>query len=524
MGEYGKEAHGEGSARAAKKTKSIHKRWVDVRTGAKALFTDLGIVLQLGVLAFLYAFFAFKFKIFYYISLGLTALAGVYVFVCEKDSQSKASWLFLFLVSFGSGYIIYFLADRRVCYGFDKSRYAKIAARAEKFTPAADIGFSSEIVKNDCGYIKNAGGYAAYSGTDLKYYSDAAALFGDMIADMENAADYIFLEYFIVCEGDLLKRLSEVLRRKASQGVEIKFLYDDVGSQGIFRTSSKKQLKGAGVNLRAFAPLASLFSFGLNYRDHRKMVIIDGKRGYVGGCNISDDCVNHGIKSGGKWKDAGLRMEGAAVDGLALTFLKQWELATREKTDFARYTGKFEAKENRSAVAPYAGGPELDEPLCRGVYLNAMTGAVKKLYIMTPYLIPDGEMMGQLKAKARSGVDVRIVLPAVPDYPFIYAVTRSNADRLQKAGVKIHYVAGTFSHSKVILTENCAVVGSANLDMRSFFIEFDNGVYTDDRGVMETAEADFAETFARNPERPPEKRSAIERLCAAALRIVSPLM
>lgn len=507
-----------------RKAKTIHKKWVDFRTGAKALFTDLGIVLQLAIMAFLYAFFAFKFKIFYYVSLGLTALAAVYVFICERDPQSKASWLFLFLVSFGSGYIVYLLADKRICYGYDKGRYDKIAERSKSFTRGFDISDCTEAVKNDCEYMRNSGGYVPYKNTDIKYYSDAAPLFEDMLADMERAQNFIFLEYFIVEEGKLLSKLSEVLTEKSREGVEVKFLYDDVGCQGVFKTSSKKTLKEAGVKLRAFQKLASLFSFGLNYRDHRKIVVIDGKYGYTGGCNIADDYVNYNIKNGGKWKDAGLRIEGAAVDGMSLAFLRQWELSTREYADFGQYLGRYDEKENSSVVLPYAGGPELDEALCRGVYANAVAGARSRLYIMTPYLIPDGGLMNQIKAKAKSGVDVRIVLPAVPDYPFIYAVTRSNAERLKKHGVKIHYVDNTFVHGKVVLTENCAIVGSANFDMRSFYIEFDNGIYTDDKGVMAAAEADFAGAFAENPETPAEKQNIFKRLAVAALRVVSPLM
>ena len=157
-------------ASCPKRAKSIHKKWVDLRTGAKALFTDLGIVLQLSVLAFLYAFFAFKFKIFYYVSLALTLLTGVYVFICERDVQSKTSWLFLLLVSFGSGYIVYFLADKRVCYGYDKMRYDKIAARTEKYTKTRCLDGRSEAVKNDCEYVRNSGGYVPYANTAIKYY------------------------------------------------------------------------------------------------------------------------------------------------------------------------------------------------------------------------------------------------------------------------------------------------------------------------------------------------------------------
>lgn len=505
------------------KVKNIRKHWVDFPSAVKALLTDLCIVLQLATLAFLYAFFSFKFKIFYYISLALTVIAGVHVFICERDAQSKSSWLLLFLISFGCGYLVYFLADKRVCYGYDKLRYAKIFEKSAPLIGGYSVNECSETVKNDCGYIYNAGGYRPYGGTDLKYYSDTSELFEDMLEDFENATRFIFLEYFIVSEGVLLNRLTDVLGRKAAQGVEIKFLYDDVGSQGVLKSATKKRIKESGIDFKVFAKLFTLFSFGLNFRDHRKLVVIDGKRGYVGGCNISDGCINR-IKGEGRWKDAGLRLDGAAVDGLSLSFLRQWELSVHENLDFGKYLNKYEIRESQSNVVPYAGGPELDEALCRGVYANEISGARNKLYIMTPYLIPDGDILNQLKAKAQSGVDVRIVLPSIPDYSYIYLVTRSNAERLQKYGVKIHYIKNTFTHGKVILTENSLTVGSANMDMRSFYLEFDNGVYTDDKGAMAAAEADFSEIFALNPEQPPEKHNFFVRFATAVLRIVSPLM
>ena len=506
------------------KVKSIHKKWVDFPSAAKALLTDLCIVLQLVLLALLYAFFALKFRIFFYISIGLTALAGMHVFICERDAQSKSSWLFLFLISFGCGYIVYILADKRVCYGYDKRRYAKIYKGSKRYVSAFTVSGNSGTVKNDCEYIYNSGGYATYQGTDLKYFSNASTLFENMLADLENATQFIFFEYFIVSEGALFEKLYDVLSRKAAGGVEVRFLCDDAGSQGVLKAKTKKRISNSGINFKVFQKLFSPFSFGLNYRDHRKIVVIDGKCGYVGGCNIADECVNARPSGGGRWKDAGLRLEGAAVDGLTLTYIRQWELAVHEKTEFGKYLNKFEITQNTHNVVPYAGGPELDEALCRGVYSNIIAGARNKLYIMTPYLIPDGDMFAQLKAKAQSGVDVRIVLPEVPDYPFIYLVTRSNAERLQKYGVKIHYVSNTFLHSKVMLSENCMTVGSVNMDMRAFYLEFDNGVYTDDVQAMSAVESDFKTLFAENSEQPPVKHNIFVNIATAVLRIVSPLM
>lgn len=523
MGDFDFYARRELMNRSKEKPKSIHKSWVDFPSGLKAIVTDMCIVLQLGILAFLYAFFSFWYSIFWYVSIGLTVCAAIQVFICEKDTQAKSSWLILFMLSFGCGYIVYFLADKRICYGYDKRRFTEIRRRSEPYVAEYSVETDSVAVQNDCEYLYNAGGFVPYRGTDLRYFSNAKNLFDNLIGRLEEAEKFVFIEYFIVSDGVLLERLIDVLKRKIAEGVEVRMLYDDAGSQGVFSGEAKKRLKQAGVKLKVFARMLAPFSFGLNYRDHRKIVVIDGKTGYVGGCNIADNCVNQ-YRMAGFWKDAGLRLDGAAVDGLTLIFMRQWELSTREKSDFGNYLNNYTPTESESHVVPYAGGPELDEALCRGVYANIIAGAREKLYIMSPYLVPDGDLLAQIKAKAQSGVDVRIVLPAVPDYPFIYKVSRSNAERLMKCGAKVYYVKNSFVHSKVMLTENCTAVGSVNLDMRAFYLEFDNGVYTDDKEFMADVGEDFEDVFANNPEQVPKKHNIFSRLITAALRVVSPLM
>ncbi len=501
----------------------VHKKCADFPTGVKAILTDLFIVLQLALLALLYALCAYVFPVFFYISIGLTVLAGAYVLICERDSQSKASWLFLFLLSFGCGYIVYLLANVNVCYGYNKRKYSQIFERSRMYRGGFVLGDVSHAVAEDCEYIYNAGGYIPYTGTDIKYFSDARKLFDNLCARLEEAKEFVFLEYFIVAEGVLLERLIDVLARKVAEGVEVRFLYDDVGSQIVLTRETKKRIKKAGIKFKVFERLFSPFYFGLNYRDHRKIIVIDGKTGYVGGCNIADECTNQ-RRMEGLWKDAGLRIDGCAVDGLTITFLRQWEFSVNEKADFGKYINRAEPTSNSSTVVPYAGGPEIDEPLCRGVYYNMISAARDKLYIMTPYLIPDSDLFAQLIAKIKSGCDVRIVLPAVPDYAYIYRVTRYNAEKLMAAGAKIYYMRGTFVHSKVMLTENSVAVGSVNMDMRAFYLEFDNGIYTDDKAVMEDVQADFEKVFETNDEQKPVKHNAISTLVTSILRVVSPLM
>ena len=251
--------------------------------------------------------------------------------------------------------------------------------------------------------------------------------------------------------------------------------------------------------------------------------MVDGKTGYTGGINLIDDCANQ-RKMEGVWKDSGIRIDGAAVDGLSAQFIRQWQFATREKLDPQKYLNKFDAAENCSLFIPYAGGPEMQGNVCRSVYRDVVLSATEKLYIMTPYLVPDCRFMKLLYKKAAEGVDVRVVLPGVPDYRYIYRITISNARKLIKRGVKVYYSGGEFVHSKVMLTEQVAVVGSVNLDMRAFYQEFDNGVVTDDSGAMEQIASDFEWLFGRNEIAAVSKFNAFNAFVTGALRLISPLM
>lgn len=508
--------------RARERQKTIHKSWVGFGTGLRAVMTDLSIVLQLLVLATGYALLARFFPVFFYVSLALTACCAVYVLICEPDPQSAISWILLFIISFGSGYIVYILASKPVCYGADRLRYKKIYRRSAEYVAVHAEDIPAEI-SDVSEYAFKKGGCVSYRNSRIEYMPNARDALNSIIDGIEHAEKFVFIEFFIVADGELFDRLVHVCRRKTAEGVKIYMLYDDVGSAGVLSSYAKNSLKAAGVNMKAFKKLFTLFNFGLNFRDHRKIVVIDGKTGYIGGYNFIDDCANL-RKMEGVWKDSGARIQGEAVDGLALQFIRQWEFATREKLDYAEFTGLYEKFENGSVVAPYTAGPENKEALCRGVYEKIIEGAKEKLYIMTPYLVPDGGIMKMLRKKAKAGVDVRLVLPGVPDYGYIYRVTKSNAQRLQKCGVKIYYAHKVFVHSKVMLTEKCLAVGSVNLDMRAFYQEFDNGVFTDDLTARRQAAEDFGYFFKNNSPSEEIIKNPLTLLISGILRIVSPLM
>lgn len=500
--------------------KKIRKKWLGFGTGFKAVSKYLFIVLQLAVLAVAYAALAYFYPTFFYICVALTAVTCLGVIIAEPDIQSKISWTALFIISFGSGFIIYVISRPYVCFFWHRAYFKKITERVGKI----ENGFTAD--EKDCSdtelYLQN-GGFSTFTGTKLCYYSNARKIMDNMTARIDSAEKFVFIEFFIVADGVFLERLLSIFRKKTAQGVKIYMLYDDVGSAGVFSDFMKKQLKSAGVNLRVFHGVFSPFYFGLNYRDHRKIVVVDGKTGYIGGYNLIDDCANQS-KMVGLWKDSGLRLDGAAVDGLTVQFIRQWQFATREKLDPSEFTGHFTPEDNASHITVYAGGLERKEYLCRGVYSSLIDGAKEKLYVMSPYLVPDTKIFKKLAKKAEEGVDVRIVLPGAPDYKFVYRVTKSNARRLMKKGVKIWFAEGAFVHSKIMLTENEATVSTVNLDMRAFYQEFDNGGLTNDKAVLAGIEEDFNAVFARCSQAEIKKINPFGALCNAFLRLFSPLM
>lgn len=498
--------------------KRIHKEWVGFGTGLKAVLSDLFIAFQLFVMAMVYAVITGLYPIVWYVCLGLTALTAVLVLIFEPDVQSKISWFVLFVLSMGCGFIIYFLSRPQICFFWHKAAFGRIYKRVEPLEKDFVIGGESGVEK----YL-NSHGFDTYGGTRVKYYKHARNAMDNMVARIEAAEKFVFMEFFIVADGTFLKRLISIFRTLTARGVKVFMLYDDVGSAGVFSGFVKDELRESGVNLGAFHRLVSPFYFGLNYRDHRKIVVVDGETGYLGGFNLIDDCANLRNMEG-IWKDTGLRLDGAAVDALSVQFIRQWEFSQHERLDAAEYLDNYISQDSGTVITPYAGGPERREYVCRGVYAELMAEAKEKLYIMTPYLAPDSKFLKALGKKAEEGVDVRLVLPGVPDYRYIYAVTCANAQKLMKKGVKIYYSGGEFVHAKVMLTEKAAAVGSVNLDMRAFYQEFDNGAVVRGEEILRDIDDDFEWYFDRNAPAVKSEFNFAGAVVTAFLKLLSPLM
>lgn len=493
-----------------------------LKTGIAALF----ILAQLAFLILIYLGLVYSINWYLILSMVLSGICILHVLSSRKTGATKAIWV-LFLAACSSfGYIGYFMSSEAIFFGYAKRRYKRIFARTASFNGENSLSDNLPLtVKRDAEFLWNAGNFKTYNNSCLKYYTSGAYLFDDVIETLGKAEKFIFIEFFIISDGLLFNRIFDILAEKVKNGVDVRIIADGIGSHGTLSFKARKKLKKAGIKLRFFNRIQPHFTFALNLRDHRKIMVIDGKTAFTGGCNLADEYINV-KRMYGYWKDTGLKVEGCAVDGLTLSFLRQWEFVTRQEEDYSRFLNLYEEKASDFAVIPYADGKDYKDDIGKGVYDNMISGAQEKLYIMTPYFVPDEQTFNAIATKALSGVDVRLVIPGVPDKLYVYFVTKDNAERLAKLGVKVYIMRHAFVHSKLMLTENCASVGSVNIDLRSYYNQFENGVYTNDAVALKDISADFEKTFRASDiiDKNVARKNVFARMTASFLRLFSPLM
>lgn len=522
------------SRRYIVRTRSNDANVVKIRTenngwGAlKALFVAVLLAIQIALLLCLQLFFLALFKWYIAVSFALSLITSVYVISTDRNGNSKAVWILVLLLGASFGFAMYWLSDEKVFFSKPKKRYNDIFERTENYRGKSDAEAEGKTASYAT-YLKSCGNFISYGDSAVKYFPSGAQLFDDMLERLSRAEKFIFIEYFIIADGVLFNRVMDVLEERRKAGVTVRVVCDDMGCNRTLSRKAKKRMRRAGIELKEFNRMISRFSVALNYRDHRKIVVIDGLTAYTGGSNLADEYINE-KRMHGYWKDTGVRVDGRATDAFTLTFLRQWEFIVKPESpeDYAPYLNiATEDLGNGSTLIPFADGPDYDGYIGKGMYSLIAASAEKKLYIMSPYFIPDEELNGILIDKARSGVDVRLILPGIPDKAYVYAVSRNNAERLIDHGVKLYCMKSSFVHSKIVMNENVAMVGSINIDLRSFFQQFENAVVTDDVRFLSDIEDDFLRTFEYSElitDKNRKRNSFWHRAAAGFLRLFAPLM
>lgn len=371
--------------------------------------------------------------------------------------------------------------------------------------------------------------WPVYTNTTPTYLKDGETYFEELFEELKSAKKFIFLEYFIIQPGKVWEELFNILRFKAREGVEVKLIYDDFGC--VDRFSDKKFFKkliNHGIDAVAFNRIVPTINSFSQYRDHRKIVVIDGKTAFTGGINIGDEYANL-VKKYGHWKDSGIKIVGDAVWNFTVMFLNNWQAATKKSVDVLNYKVNFEVQPKvKDYVQPYGTGPVNNVAIARNIYMKAINSATKYIYITTPYFIIDQELMDCIKLASLSGVDVRIVTPGIPDKKWVFYLTRSYYEQLLKAGVKIYEYSPGFMHAKMLVTDDdTTIIGTTNFDFRSLYLHFECGTIVHNSKVVASVKQDMDTIMVTShliTLRDVKQRKWYEKMMAQILKFFAPLM
>ena len=378
-------------------------------------------------------------------------------------------------------------------------------------------------------YTSVTGGYPVYRGTSARYYQIGEELYRDLLEELKKAEHFIFMEFFIVGEGKMWGSIREILIEKAKAGLDVRFMYDDLGSVSLLPADYDQKLEEAGVKCIAFNRFVPFWSLVMNNRDHRKIAVIDGHTAFSGGVNLADEYINEKVRFG-HWKDTGFMLKGEAVWNYTVMFLRMWNSQRRTDSSYDPYRPQVwhpEAFQGEGFVQPYGDSPLDDEIVAENVYLDILNQARDYVYIFTPYLIVDHEMQSALCLAAKRGVDVRIVTPGIPDKKMVFQLTRSYYPVLLKAGVRIYEYTPGFLHAKsYVCDDEIAVVGTINMDYRSLYLHFECGTYFYRNPIVADVKRDSLNTMEKSREitLKDTRQGFLGGLLSAVLRVLSPLL
>lgn len=402
----------------------------------------------------------------------------------DTNPAYKMMWLFFVVTMPVSGAVFYLLWGSRGLRPKKVTQFAQIEERANAALPSDDglvkqLCNENKTASRSVQYLSDVAFSPVYQNTQCRYFPMGEDFFPVFLQQLRAAKHSIFMEYFIVDDsGSMWEETFQILKEKARAGVDVRIIYDAFGSMFTLPSDYDEQLRHDGIKCYAFNALH--FSWHLtdykmlNHRDHRKITVIDNEIAFSGGLNFADEYINRKQRFG-VWKDTSFMLQGAAVYSLSVTFLRMWDFVAGTKTDFADYLPQSELSVQDGYVQPYCDSPFNGESIAENAYFNIIHSAQEYVYIVSPYLILDNEMVTSLCLAAKSGVDVRIITPGIPDKWYVYYVTQSYYPQLIEAGVRIYEYAPGFIHAKMYLSDDkLAIVGSANMDYRSFYLHFEN--------------------------------------------------
>ena len=494
-----------------------------------------------------------------------TVVMVLYLLNCRLDPTAKITWLVVVMLTPVFGALLYFYTRMDIGHRALKARFSHIIAMTKDSIPQSEEVYRS-LEEEDSGsaalvrYMQRSGCHPVYHRTEVTYFPLGEDKFAELLRQLEGAKHFIYLEYFIIAEGMMWGEVLEILARKAGEGVDVRVMYDGTCEFALLPHKYLKLLRKLGIRCKVFAPVSPFISTHYNYRDHRKILVIDGHTAFNGGVNLADEYINQ-VQRFGHWKDTAVMLKGEAVKSFTLMFLQMWNMDERE-LEFGKslaypampggqLPGQSEIQpeaqpevqaveqsevqpveqpqgQAKGYVVPYGDWPLDDDKLGERVYMDILNRARRYVHIMTPYLILDGEMETALKFAAERGVEVALILPGIPDKRIPYALAKTHYRSLLASGVKIYEYTPGFVHAKVFCCDGKeAVVGTINLDYRSLYHHFECATYMHGTDCIADIEADFRDMFSKSRQVTPEtvrKEKWTMKLAGVLLKAAAPLL
>lgn len=498
---------------------------------SRATFFLAAMLVQLLLLLLMFYWFYEYINYFYWVSMLCALGTIIYILNKEGSSEYKIAWLIPIAIFPAAGILLYVLLNlqykskeigRKASDNDDKIKLLLRQSDEVK----DEINAKDKHVGNLIRYMNNCSPYTIYKNTSSTFFKVGEEKFDSLIEDLKNAKKFIFLEYFIIARGNLWDGILQILKEKAREGIEVRVMYDGMCEVQSLPHEYYKVLRRYNIKVKVINPVLPVMSTYQNNRDHRKIAVIDGKIAYTGGINIADEYINE-LERFGHWKDTAIRLEGEAVSSFTLMFLAMWNIYERTPIDYKEYMLDYKV-ESDGYVMPYADSPLDVNHISKRIYLDIINTANEYVHIETPYLILDDEMSSSLKYAAKRGVDVKILMPHIPDKKYAFYLAQSYYKELLNAGVKIYEYTPGFVHSKVFISDNIeAVVGTVNLDYRSLYLHFECATYLYKTSSIKEIERDFNKTLENSIEITLtlyKKRSIIKKIYGRLLRLFAPLM
>lgn len=495
------------------------------------------LLIQVGFVIF--AFFSlYEHIIYIYLTLTALAIALVgYIASSNENAGYKIAWLVPFVVFPGFMALAYIFVKTQTSKRSFKKIVQKKTVQTEKYLTQNKEIFNGILENEDksfarlSNYIANFGKFPTYRNSTAQYFKNGQEQFKVLLQELNKAKHFIFIEYFIVEKGTMWSQILKILLKKVKEGVDVRFMYDGVGAQTILPGKYDETLRYYGIKCKVFNPFVPFLTTVQNNRDHRKIVVIDGHTAFTGGTNLADEYINKKVKYG-YWKDSAVMIKGEAVWSFTMMFFQMWELDEEKSAnymDFSPHKYHYDSFESDGYVIPYGDSPLDNEPLGKMIYLDIINKAKDYVYFTAPYLILDGELTTALGYAAKSGVDVKIVVPGIPDKWYIQKISNCYYKELLDKGVKFYRFKPGFVHTKDCVSDDkIATVGTVNLDYRSLYLHFEDGAVFYKNKIVSDVKKDITEMIEKHCTeitiREMNDRNIFDKIFSGILKIFGPLM